>query len=123
MTRIAELVERVRAATESDTAELFGDACRVLLPHNWWIDGNRLHHFLREGAYTDAALALCERVRPGWRAELRFGKWPAYVKRHDVTLWDNDTGSRESIFGVSANAPTLPLAILLALLLSLESAP
>jgi len=71
-------------------------------------------------ASIDAVVALIERVLPGWRIEARIGQWPPHEPRRTV-LWNNDTKQQSSVFGYSADAPTPALALLLALLRSMES--
>lgn len=108
---IADLRRRVAEATEADQ-ELFEQLTRQLLPHNWWVEDNRIHRFIQAGAWTDAALALAEVLLPGqtvgpltWQPSLKDPKGYARLGGGFV----------------ASEAPTLPLAILAALLNSLPA--
>lgn len=135
MTRIAELVERVKAATGPDR-ELDADLWVALVPGasrrnvmDKWPDEEPIWEFIDEQRNTsfrygllpdmtasiDAALALCERVLPDRFVTI---KTKTGGKFHHCELEGEDYGRWSA-----DNMPTVPLAILLALLLSLESAP
>src|ERR1700741_3715699 len=68
MADLAELLERVKAGSAPDR-QLFQDVARALLPDyqtglvDWRYE---FGGFLGAGAWTDAALALVERLLPGW---------------------------------------------------------
>lgn len=133
------LIERVEKATgpdrelDADIYEALGyevkrrserveEGWRVRRTVDWrYLDGSRWLAMDYLTASVDADLALLERVLPGWRAEIRWGDWPQHIERHDATLWNNDTSKRESVFGVSANAATLPLAIIAATLRAMQT--
>lgn len=81
---IADLIERVGAATE-DSVDLFLRVATTVLPEaypgGWVLDVEladwrflRFEKFLGAKAWESAALALCERVLPGWTHTLSW--WP-----------------------------------------------
>lgn len=143
MTDISKLIERVEKATGPDReldcriaytldfsvdgmGNSFRDFCDVF-ERDWAEISRRAemhqsilsHNLPRVTASIDSALALLERVRPGWVCD---------------TLGQDATGTLGDMRGIGwtaefsnglqscqGQAPTLPLAIILALLLSLQS--
>lgn len=73
----------------------------------------------RYTASLDAAVALVERCLPGWRIDLRIGKWPEHDPRH-VVLWNNDTTAVTSVFGVKADGASPAIALLSAALRAMQ---
>lgn len=70
-------------------------------------------------ASIDAALALTERVLPGWYGRAWFGDTPPYhphEQKSRVALWCSDRGKKQAIFGIGSDAATLPLSIIAATL-------
>lgn len=121
MSRVSDLIERVERATGADR-ELDAELAWALLDQDWSSGPERavsepLSRILLLPAYTgsvDDALALIERVRPGWdyRVE-RNGSL------HSAAVWKSGT----YIGGYGAeDAPTPALALCLALLRAMETA-
>jgi hypothetical protein len=116
MTTLQDLLARVESATESGV-DLFLSVGVALLPDTFpcTIDHNhervqwkvRWTGWLGEGAFTEAALALVERVLPGWRWMVRriepseFPSFGAYVEQVDGEhFWR--TGSTPALAILSA---------------------
>jgi hypothetical protein len=105
---ITDLIERVEGATGPDRAldtaierALFGDEP---ITEGW-------QGTLEYTASLDLALALCERVLPGWRVSVaheRNGEWSAFLITEDC-----DTAK--------AYAPSPALALILAMLRALQA--
>lgn len=109
MTDIGELLERVKAARGADML-LSNDMWRALRGQE---PGSILYHETPDvTASIDAAIALVERVLPGWRWNIGHD---ANDELH-ATIWHGVTEQDE--YGATA-----PLAILAALLLSLTKEP
>lgn len=120
MADLAELLERVKAATGPDR-ELDGDIAEAFGPH--W-NGRDLTRGQAPAVTRsiDAAMALVERMLPGWRVQLferdpeDGGGWNARLKRRSP--WD--------LVALDEVAPlprTAPLALLAALLSALIAKP
>lgn len=110
MSDIAKLRERVQKATGPDR-ELFIAVCESLLGEHFASENQRLWGFIEAAAWTDAALALVERVghqRYWVKIEGTFPPDPIWVCILQGA-WEG-------------RGVTLPLAILSALLAALEAA-
>ena len=127
MTDIAGLIERLEAAAELD-AQLFYDIATnvypAAFPAVWILDKETadwrfrtLDCLIGAKAWESAALALVERVRPGWcwRAEKCP---PTYLGPRGEPFWATcgPPGEQEA-----AHGPTPAIALLIALLKSLET--
>ena len=123
---IEGLVERLRQATGQDR-ELDRDILALFEcvdggddPIIGWCEWNRLGnktyvHPAPLSDSIDAALALVERLLPGWRYDIHS---PRFGIPFEAVLMDGDSASRRIVVG---NAATAPLAILSALLTALGS--
>lgn len=125
MASVKELIELVKAAQGPDreldhalwlhfdeTAQAKYDAGRIPLPWTWCLTSS-----------IDAALALTERVLPGYRGNLQFGSaWDGGVYQPGkvgCTIHSPMSSGGGPLW--KAFAPTLPLAILAALLSALST--
>lgn len=115
------LIERVEKATKNDP-RLFRAVYMALLPepgpfNRSAADAAIIEAFIVGGAFTDAALALLERVLPGWAVEMERWKSECSAK-----LWEcDDKGWHRGGTGRSeAIAATLPLAIIAATLRAMQ---
>lgn len=112
-TDISALIERVRAATESTQSETLYEVIDYFVPfktqrEDWYT----FEAFMSVGVHLDAAVALVERVLPGWVWTVSLGsegKPTAFVFPKDGKI--TSMGS----------APTPALALVLALLLAMEA--
>lgn len=131
MTDLEGLVERLREAKGPDR-EIDGDLFFELDPEfpNFAMHMSALPDpaTFATGAYTsvkapaytssiDAALALVERVLPGWRYDLHS---PRFGTPFEAVLMDGDGAARKIVV---STAPTAPIAILAALLTAKDSTP
>lgn len=66
-------------------------------------------------ASIDAAIALVERMLPGWKIEIGIADDAICV------LYSRDYSVRESVFGPTGQSKTVPIAILIALFRALEA--
>jgi len=137
MTDLTALLERVRAATgadrEIDAALMaqsyaqeerhigavmeYSDGSEERVKDLVWVDP-KTDKWVSTAAHSytasiDAALALTERVLPGWRYDIHS---PRFGTPFEAVLVDGDSASLRI---VTAKAPTAPLAILAALLSAL----
>lgn len=123
MADLAGLLERVKAATgpdrvlDEDLALCFGWSHEVNLEEDyecWRDDAGKARYLPKVTASVDAALALVERMLPGWACGFDAGPKTkiAFVDRHDFA--DRMFGARWT-----AEATTLPLAILAVVLTAL----
>ena len=69
----------------------------------------------RYTASIDAAIALVERMLPGWKIEIGIANDATCV------LYSHDYSVRESVFGPTGQSKTVPIAILIALFRALEA--
>lgn len=110
MTDLSKLRERVLAAT-GPSRKLFTEICEALLGEYFASENPKLWAFIEAKAWTDAALALVERLLPGWTV--------------GPLVWQPrlipPTASACLGGGLRVEAKTLPLAIIAALLGALEA--
>ena len=113
--KLADLLAKVTAATgpdiEIDAALYVLEVPRMadVLPH--WSDVQKRDLITPYTASIDAALALVERMLPGWGVSLHIGDTGASCAVSKPVKFEEIWGS----------APTVPLAILAALLSALSS--
>ena len=114
MTDISELIERVRAATGPDRE--LDEAIR------FYFDPKGSRYYSESSAYTasiDAALALVERCLPGCGYVIGMGRETPDEPLGACAIYSGLSGDSKEL--AEEEAPTLPLAILLALLTALQS--
>lgn len=113
---ITELRERVAGATEMDRALMWSVASHFVITHIGSDDGfwGRLGGLMDADAFVDCALALIDRVKPGWGGNVGFGPPDGCFAR----IWPGaDEGC---IPEYSGEAPTPALALISALLAAVE---
>lgn len=118
MTSLQNLLERVKAADEADVQALVRDFCKAFIDRDDYPD----LAYLIVDALSDtrvavgAALALVERLLPGWTAQCLFAESGNTVLLYKPTVPFTDAPRGDS--GV-LSLPTPALAILVALLQAL----
>lgn len=113
MSDLNELLERVKAATGPDRQLDYALFCHFAprdVASAW-----HPHEGHQYTASIDAAVALCERLLPGWKAS--HGEFSWSFGFQDERVWT----CKLRYYRTKAHAPTLPLAILAGLLQALIS--